>query len=326
MQCGPQLEIKRTFLEFDLHTAVKIAGRRRAFSVGQIQMSFDKHELATKCDEIPEELDTEVSSTSAGSTAGSTAGSRSRTPSPEYSRAASPPRYDVPSAQPCFFWVPVVAPQFNPQQNVHSGLSVALQARKAEFGSSVAQLAEAALQAEAAMGAVENGARRMRGSTSHQQHRAPAARCTNTTIMLRNVPRALTRTMLLAEMESQGFAGKFDFVYLPVDFDETTQCGQNFGHAFVNFMYPHDAAQARECFEGFSAWAVECEKPCEAMWREQCQGLTTHIQKYRNSALMHQSVPDDNKPVMFADGVRCPFPAPTQPIKAPKMRRGPACM
>jgi hypothetical protein len=321
MQCGPQLEVKRTFLEFDLHTAVKTAGRRRAFTVGQIhERDIEKLKTSTKYDES----DTEVSSTSAGS-------SRSRTPSPNYSRDASPRYSDhnsvsVPPAQPCFFWVPVMAAQFNPQQNVANGLSVALQARKAEFGSSVAQLAEAALQAEAAMGAAENGARRMRGSTSHQQHRAPAAACTNTTIMLRDVPRALTRTMLLTELESQGFAGKFDFVYLPVDFDETTRCGQNFGHAFVNFVYPQDAARARECFTGFNTWAVECEKPCEALWREQCQGFAAHIQKYRNSALMHESVPDENKPVVFADGVRCPFPAPTQSIKAPKMRRSPPCI
>jgi hypothetical protein len=129
--------------------------------------------------------------------------------------------------------------------------------------------------------------------------------------------------MLLTELESQGFAGKFDFVYLPVDFEETTRSGQNFGHAFVNFTSGFDAARAQECFTGFVAWAVECETPCEAMWREQCQGLAAHIQKYRNSALMHESVPDDNKPVMFANGVRCPFPAPTQAIKAPKMRRSP---
>jgi hypothetical protein len=216
----------------------------------------------------------------------------------------------------------MVATQFNPQQNVASGVSVALQVRKAEFGSSVAQLTEAALQAEAAMDAVENVPRKMRGSTSHQQHRS--APCANTTIMLREVPRSLTRTMLLAELESQGFAGKFDFLYLPVDFDETTRCGQNFGHAFVNFVSPHDAARARECFTGCVAWAVKCEKPCEALWREQCQGLAAHIQKYRNSALMHESVPDDNKPVVFANGVRCPFPAPTQHIKPPKMRRSPA--
>jgi hypothetical protein len=317
MQCGPQLEVKRTFLEFDLHSAVKLAGRGRSFSVGQIQeMGMDKHEQATCIRSLCklDESDAEVSSTSAGS-------SRSRTPSP-----SSPRRYDttdyssisMPSAQPCFFWVPVVATQFSPQQNVASGVNVALQARKAEFGSRVAQLTEAALQAEAAMGAVATGARRSRGSTSPQQHRTP-----NTTIMLRNVPRSLTRTMLLAELESQGFAGKFDFVYLPVDFEDSARCGQNFGHAFVNFVGPHDAARARECFTGFVAWAVECEKPCEALWREQCQGLTAHIQKYRNSALMHESVPDDNKPVVFVDGVRRPFPAPTQSIKAPKMRRSP---
>merc|ERR1719313_3185507 len=107
------------------------------------------------------------------------------------------------------------------------------------------------------MGVVENEAWRGRVLAS-RQHQAPAV---NTTIMLRNVPKLLTRTMLLAELESQGFAGKFDFVYLPVDFDETTRCGQNFGHAFINFISPQDAARARERFTGFVAWAVECEKP-----------------------------------------------------------------
>jgi len=127
--------------------------------------------------------------------------------------------------------------------------------------------------------------------------------------------------MLLAELESQGFAGKFDFVYLPVDFEESNRCGQNFGHAFINFVCPLSAAEAKDSFSGFTAWAVQHEKPCEAIWREQCQGLTAHIQKYRNSAVMHESVPDENKPVMFVDGVRRRFPGPTQPIKAPKTRR-----
>jgi len=319
MQCGPQLEVKRTFLEFDIHAAVKTVGRGRSFTVGQIhETGIERHEQvpyrSRKCNES--DID---ASTSAGS-------SRSRTPSPDYFSTQgdnNQTSVSMSPAQPCFFWVPVMAPQFNAQQNVPSGVSVALQARKAEFGSRVAQLTEAALQAEAAMGMVETGTRRARGSAA-QQYRAPAAAGTNTTIMLRNVPRSLNRTMLLAELESQGFAGKFDFVYLPVDFEDTTRCGTNFGHAFVNFVSAQDAARARECFSDFTAWAVQCEKPCEAMWREQCQGLTAHIQKYRNSALMHESVPDENKPVMFVDGVRRPFPGPTQPIKAPKMRRNPA--
>jgi len=319
---GPQLEVKRTFLEFDLHAAAKIAGQRRSFSAGHLQERniSRRAQAPCRCPCKCDDSDIEISSTSAGS-------SRSRTPSPNYSHAASPRRCNgrdnrlssVPTSQPCFFWFPVIAFNFNPQQNVASGVTAALQAKKAEFGSTVAQLAEASLQAEAAMEVVKNEAWRARGLAS-RQHQAPAV---NTTIMLRNVPRWLTRTMLLAELESQGFAGKFDFVYLPVDFEESTRCGQNFGHAFINFVRPHDAARARECFEGFVAWAVENEKPCEAVWREQCQGLAAHIKKYRNSALMHASVPDENKPVMFADGVRCPFPAPTQPINAPKLRRSP---
>jgi len=209
-------------------------------------------------------------------------------------------------------------------QDNANGVTAALQAKKSKLGSSVAQLAEAELQAEAAMNDVENGARWHQSLASQQQHQASAVEePRKTTIMLRNVPRSVTRTMLLSELESQGFAGMFDFVYLPVDFDETTRCRQNFGHAFVNFICPHDAAQARRCFAGLVAWAVDRENPCEAVYREPCQGLTAHIKKYRNSALMHESVPDENKPVMFADGARCPFPAPTQPIKAPKMRRSP---
>lgn len=225
----------------------------------------------------------------------------------------------MPVVQPCFYWIPVIPSQFNVQQ---SGVTAALQAKKIELGSKVAQLTEAALQAEAAMQGAEVGAWRARGLNLYQQQEAPVkASCSSTTIMFRNMPRSLTQMMLLAELESQGFAGKFDFVYLPIDFDETTATSANFGHAFVNFVCHKDAALALECFDGFISWPTACEKPCEAVWREQCQGLAAHIKKYRNSAVMHESVPDANKPVLFAGGVRCVFPVATQPIKAPKMRR-----
>lgn len=326
MQSGPQLEVKRTFLEFDLHTAVKVAGRRRSFSACQMRgdtLVQAPYKSPCECDES----DIEIPSTSAGS-------SRSRTPSPHYSGHASggtsPHRTNTlehmslstPMMQPCFFWVPFMATQ----HDFASGVNAVLKAKKAKLGSKVAQLAEAALQAEAAMDAMEIGARRHQGLASSQEHPASEVEeLCKTTIMLRNVPRSLTRTMLLSELDSQGFADKFDFVYLPVDFDETTHSRQNFGHAFVNFVCPHDATRARKCFAGFVAWEVDCEKPCETVYREQCQGLTAHIKKYRNSALMHESVLDEKKPIMFADGARCPFPAPTQPIKAPKMRRSPPC-
>merc|ERR1712113_887226 len=39
-----------------------------------------------------------------------------------------------------------------------------------------------------------------------------------TTAMLRNVPNNYTRDMLLASLDSEGFAGKYDFLYLPIDY------------------------------------------------------------------------------------------------------------
>ena len=42
-----------------------------------------------------------------------------------------------------------------------------------------------------------------------------------------------------------------------------------------------------------------------------------HVERYRNSPVMHRSVPDQYKPVIFKDGVRKPFPRATKKVKAP---------
>ena len=39
-----------------------------------------------------------------------------------------------------------------------------------------------------------------------------------TTVMLRNLPNDYTREMLLALLDTQGFANSYDFVYMPIDF------------------------------------------------------------------------------------------------------------
>ena len=39
-----------------------------------------------------------------------------------------------------------------------------------------------------------------------------------TTVMLRNIPNNYTREMFLALLDDNGFAGRYDFVYLPCDF------------------------------------------------------------------------------------------------------------
>eukprot|EP00928_Gymnodinium_smaydae_P055716 TRINITY_DN39203_c0_g1_i1.p1 TRINITY_DN39203_c0_g1~~TRINITY_DN39203_c0_g1_i1.p1 ORF type:complete len:340 (-),score=42.49 TRINITY_DN39203_c0_g1_i1:215-1234(-) len=137
-----------------------------------------------------------------------------------------------------------------------------------------------------------------------------------TTVMLRNLPTAYTRAHLLELLEDEGFAGSFDFVYCPMDF--TSKCC--LGYAFVNFVSASDAARCWEIFDGYHEWGTSSEKVCEVTWGDPLQGLEAHVERYRNSPVMHASVPQDWQPVIFKDGTQIEFPPPTKAIKAPKLR------
>merc|ERR1719183_2274407 len=76
-----------------------------------------------------------------------------------------------------------------------------------------------------------------------------------TTVMLRNLPNRYTRAMLLELLDEEGFAGRYNFVYLPIDFK--THCG--LGYAFVDLHEPEVAEQLRQHFEGFSRWCMQSD-------------------------------------------------------------------
>jgi len=143
------------------------------------------------------------------------------------------------------------------------------------------------------------------------KHKAKTAR---TTLMMRNLPNNYTRDMLLEMLDSQGFSGLYDFVYLPCDFGRNA----NLGYAFVNLVTADHVDAFWNAFDGFSRWALPTSKVCEVRWSGPHQGLKAHIDRYKNSPVMHESVPDEYKPVLFSDGVRKPFPAPNRKIKPPK--------
>jgi len=138
-----------------------------------------------------------------------------------------------------------------------------------------------------------------------------------TTVMIRNMPNNYTREMLLELVDSMGFAGLYDFAYLPVDFQ--SQAG--LGYAFINFATVADAQLCFRRFEGFSDWMVPSEKVCTVTWSSPTQGLEAHIERYKNSPVMHFSIADEWKPVLLQQGVRIAFPPPTKPIKTPKVRQ-----
>jgi len=137
-----------------------------------------------------------------------------------------------------------------------------------------------------------------------------------TTVLFRNLPRSFTRAMFLDLVNSEGFAGSYNFVYTPVDF--TSQAG--LGYAFINFALPAVARRFWDRFDGYSKWTEPNDKAGALNWSSPHQGLAAHVERYRNSPVMHATVPDEWKPAVFADGVRVAFPAPTKPIKAPKIR------
>merc|ERR1719410_3258348 len=67
-----------------------------------------------------------------------------------------------------------------------------------------------------------------------------------TTVMMRNIPNRYTQLMLLEEISSAGFAGTFDFLYLPID----PETSANKGYVFINFVNPIQAWRFRTAYEG----------------------------------------------------------------------------
>lgn len=126
----------------------------------------------------------------------------------------------------------------------------------------------------------------------------------NTTVVLRKIPRDMTRDLMQRILKEQGFACSYDFLYLPMDFDKA-QC---FGFAIINFV---DGAVAATALDRFSQISAFGNNVC-AEWKETHHGLAALVEKYRNSKVMHADVPDGYKPLILSNGKPVPFPAPLQ--------------
>lgn len=150
-----------------------------------------------------------------------------------------------------------------------------------------------------------------------QPEEQPGGLEVRTTVMLRNLPEGFTREMLTAMLNDQGFTNVYDFIYMPMNF----RTRASFGYAFVNLVCPDDAERCHEKLEGFIRWHVPTDKICEVSWSDMHQGLAAHVERYRNSPVMHESVPDEYKPVMYSCGVRVTFPPPTKKLRVPRIRR-----
>jgi len=138
-----------------------------------------------------------------------------------------------------------------------------------------------------------------------------------TTVMVKNLPNAMTRDTFMELVDRLGFSGKYDFLYLPIDFE----CSANLGYAFINLTTPAVAVKFWKVFDGFSKWDGPSRKVCKIVWNEALQGVQEHIERFRNSPLMHPDVPDICRPLLLKKGVRVEFPAATKTLRAPRLRK-----
>lgn len=136
-----------------------------------------------------------------------------------------------------------------------------------------------------------------------------------TTVMFRNVPYLFTRDMFVELLNSQGFRGQFDLVYVPMDF----KTNQTLGYAFANAISVEVAIRFFDVFEGFQAWPKKSAKVCSVCWSSR-QGLESNVDVYRNLSVMQPFFPEAWKPTLFAQGHQVPFPAPTRKLERGRER------
>ncbi|PKY06900.1 meiosis protein MEI2 [Aspergillus campestris IBT 28561] len=137
-----------------------------------------------------------------------------------------------------------------------------------------------------------------------------------TTIMLRNIPNKIDQTMLKAIVDETSH-GKYDFMYLRIDF--ANNC--NVGYAFINFEDPIDIIDFVNARAGNTWNCFNSDKVAEVSYAT-IQGKDCLVQKFRNSSVMleHPSF----RPKIFHTGIgglagtEDRFPGPDNPSK---MRR-----
>lgn len=140
-----------------------------------------------------------------------------------------------------------------------------------------------------------------------------------TTIMLRNIPNKVDQAMLKSIIDESSW-GKYDFMYLRIDF--ANDC--NVGYAFINFVDPLDIIDFVNA-RGNQRWnCFKSDKVAEISYAT-IQGKDCLVQKFRNSSVMLEQAHyrpklyyTSNGPIPGMAGQEEPFP---EPDNQSKMKR-----
>jgi hypothetical protein len=110
-----------------------------------------------------------------------------------------------------------------------------------------------------------------------------------TTLMLCDLPCRVPIEHLLKAINSFGFQGTYDFVYMPtrIATKRSKKDVSNLGYAFVNFKKASDATRFASAFAGH-AFAGVCSPKQTTVKPAVCQGYTANVALYRSTG-KHQS-------------------------------------
>jgi len=104
--------------------------------------------------------------------------------------------------------------------------------------------------------------------------------------------------MLLELLDSNGFEGSYDFIYVPHSFKRLPAL-VNLGNFFVNFASHEVASLASARLVGFKDWVKHSDKVMDATWAATTQGQKACIERFQNSRVNGDSVPLECKPMIL---------------------------
>jgi len=122
-----------------------------------------------------------------------------------------------------------------------------------------------------------------------------------TTLMVRNLPRAVTKQAFLDELDSSGFRGRYNFAYLPRDFCS----GGQKGYAFVNFNSESDAEDFKQMWHNACRLGARPEDNGLDICDNCRQGFAANVRGWSSSRLARVKDPNNVPfiaPVPLASG------------------------
>jgi len=105
-----------------------------------------------------------------------------------------------------------------------------------------------------------------------------------TTMMLKNIPCRKNQEEVMAILNQEGFADRYDFFYLPRD----VKFRANLGYAFINFVTPEDASQFQAKMNGYRFTNSGSTKACIAV-AAHVQGLMNNLMAFKRTEVMRSS-------------------------------------